>query len=357
MAQIYTAQDPLGLSRLAEMNLRKRELGIREQEAARRGELQNLQMQTMRAQEQTRLSGLREKQRALQEQQRLKQGLGEAFQQEQGGNRYQIERQYYIQNNLNDRLMKLDARIMKQVEQLEKVDKEAAKDLFNMTIGEANGIEAHEEEEKDGEKWTKATVLRDGVPTVVQIRDRDGFQRVVGEARALPQYFKKENAIVKPLLDKMPAMEQEAEMAKVADGRSQKMLEILDRQGDKVTGWSGGIRKALASPAKMIGLNIDSLTDAQILETLLTEGQGALRMQVVGPGQVTEYEQRLLKQVAGGKMSTAKGLRKLLEYNKEKLNSPATITSRASILPIFIAGTLLLIASSTTQDTIFPPKI
>lgn len=179
---------------------------------------------------------------------------------------------------------------------------------------------------KDGEqeKWTTfRDVMRNGKPTAIE-RSNLGNERVVGdEAPPKPGQQinigadKQEMALFEPLLKDLPNRQGEAALAGKAIARIDRSLDLIDKHGDSITGVSGAIKRTLAPYATTVGLNTAEMDDSQILTSLLTEGQGSLRMEVIGPGPVAIYEQKILEQVSGKKISAAEGVKKLLEAARE----------------------------------------
>lgn len=95
-------------------------------------------------------------------------------------------------------------------------------------------------------------------------------------------------------------------------------LELVKKGGNEITGLSGAVKSALAPYATAIGMNTEKMDDAQLLRTLLDANAGSLRMEVVGPGPVTEFEQKILQKVSGKEMAAAEGVKKILEYHRKQ---------------------------------------
>ncbi len=115
--------------------------------------------------------------------------------------------------------------------------------------------------------------------------------------------------------------------------RIDRALDILDKHGNKVTGLSGATRRALAPFATAAGIKIGGMNEAQILQSLLQEGAGSLRMAVIGSGPVSNYEQGILQAVSGGGMSAAEGVRRILGYHREShVNNIEMYNNRVRVL-------------------------
>jgi hypothetical protein len=122
--------------------------------------------------------------------------------------------------------------------------------------------------------------------------------------------------IMEGAVKQLPKNREAALLAKSAVDRIDNALALVEKQGDNIAGWSGAFRRSFAPAAKFLGMDIESMTDAQILDNLLATGQGSLRMQVIGPGPVSDYEGQVLKEVSGRKMAAAEGIKRILEYQR-----------------------------------------
>ncbi len=125
--------------------------------------------------------------------------------------------------------------------------------------------------------------------------------------------MERESGLVEQGIKDIKETKKDVLMSRAAIDRIDQALNIVEKQGDKVAGVQGQIRRALAPFAKTIGMDVQAATDAQLLDSLLTAGAGSLRSQVVGPGPVTNFEQEILQKVSGGKMSYADGIKAVLE--------------------------------------------
>ena len=124
-----------------------------------------------------------------------------------------------------------------------------------------------------------------------------------------------DNALIKKVVNSLPEQQENARSGVKHIKRMNTILDIIDKQGDSVLGLSGAIKRALAPYAAAVGLDTDQMTDAQIFDTLVRTGAGSLRLEVVGPGPVSEYEQKILDAVSGRKMATTDGIKAIIEYN------------------------------------------
>lgn len=146
------------------------------------------------------------------------------------------------------------------------------------------------------------------------LEDLERLKRAGAQTVNMPKItLERESGLVEQGIKDIKENKKDVLMSRSAIDRIDQALNIVEKQGDKVAGVQGQIRRALAPFAKTIGMDVQAATDAQILDSLLTAGAGSLRSQVVGPGPVTNYEQEILQKVSGGKMSYADGIKAVLE--------------------------------------------
>jgi hypothetical protein len=119
---------------------------------------------------------------------------------------------------------------------------------------------------------------------------------------------------LKPILDALPETEQQMQSEAASIGSLQTAKGLLEKHGDEITGFTGSAKRFLAPYASAIGIDSEELSDAEMFKTITDKTAGSFRMEVVGPGPVSEFEQKILQNVSGGKMSYAKGAAQLLDY-------------------------------------------
>lgn len=140
---------------------------------------------------------------------------------------------------------------------------------------------------------------------------------------------KRQSAVVDSMLKDIDKNYQQAQSDAGAINRIDRALDIVKKSGNSVTGLSGAVKAAVAPYATAVGLNTESMNDAEILRTLLDTNAGSLRLEIVGPGPVSNYEQGILQSVSGKKISAAQGVKQLLEWNRrQKERSVKTFNSR-----------------------------
>ena len=132
MPPILTAQDPLGFGRLAAQNLANRELSIREQEAGRRGQLQDIQIAQAQSTEQSRLTNLAR-------QQQMQQGLSQALANiPEGENRFTVTHNFLQNNGFQTEAAAVREEQGKLIDRLG--SDEAQAQLFNSTLGRVENV-------------------------------------------------------------------------------------------------------------------------------------------------------------------------------------------------------------------------
>jgi hypothetical protein len=120
--------------------------------------------------------------------------------------------------------------------------------------------------------------------------------------------------VLESIIKDLPKLKTEADEAKTNMDRIDKMTELLDKG---LGGKTGQIKAWLAPYAESMGINSQSLNDAQTYELLATTLGGSMRVAVVGPGPVSEYEQKLLQKVNAGGNAAAGAARELLKFYKD----------------------------------------
>lgn len=93
-----------------------------------------------------------------------------------------------------------------------------------------------------------------------------------------------------------------------------KMLDLIDKEG--VTGKGGQVKAFLAPYAEAAGITSKELQNAQTYEVLTRLLAGPARLDLVGSGQVSNFEQDLLSKLSGGGGTAKEAARGILEYNR-----------------------------------------
>jgi len=152
----------------------------------------------------------------------------------------------------------------------------------------------------------------------------------------------------KTVIHSMPKLQEEAVTASTGLIRLNRMTELIQAgAGGKV----GQLKAALAPWAEAAGIDSASFNEAQEYELLATTLQGSFRLAMVGSGQVSDYEQRLLSKInAGGNAAIPaakelinfyrkQGMMKINNYNKtsEALSEESPLIGRI-YTPIDVGG-------------------
>ena len=118
----------------------------------------------------------------------------------------------------------------------------------------------------------------------------------------------------KALVKGLPKLKEEAMGANGSIERIDTMLNLVK---GGVGGKKGQILSALAPYAEMIGVNTKSMNDAQTYEIMAKTIGGSMRMQIVGPGPVSNYENQLLQKISGGGSAATPAATELLSYYRK----------------------------------------
>jgi hypothetical protein len=118
----------------------------------------------------------------------------------------------------------------------------------------------------------------------------------------------------KTLIKKMPTLREDAVTANSGLDRIKEMEGLLDKGAG---GKYGKFLAAIGPYAEAIGFKSEKMTDAQAYEVLAKTLGGSMRMAIVGPGQVSNYENQLLQKVSGGGDVGRDAARELLNYYKK----------------------------------------
>ena len=130
----------------------------------------------------------------------------------------------------------------------------------------------------------------------------------------------RESDLGKATIERLSKLEPEAQTARSNINRINIMFQSIDKYGEDIVGIEGMFRNTFAPVLKYVpGIDIEKLNAAQMLKLLTTAGVGGIRSEIVGPGQVSNFEQQIMQQVAGGKMAAADGLRQVLAFQKDQL--------------------------------------
>lgn len=135
-------------------------------------------------------------------------------------------------------------------------------------------------------------------------------------------------------LEKMQAT---ARQSKNGIGTIDRALDLVD-QG--VTGKAGQAKAFIAPYAEALGIDVKNLNDAATFQALTKVITGPMRMDIIGPGPVSEYEQKLMQSLGGGGGQAQAAARELLQHYRkaaiDKINDyNSSATDASSLSPNF----------------------
>ena len=115
----------------------------------------------------------------------------------------------------------------------------------------------------------------------------DKSTTVIQQAGGNNSLGKLDSEAIKGLIKTMPTAKQEATAAADSQTRIDKMLTLLEGGAG---GKAGQLSAVLAPYAEATGLKSKFLSDAKLYETLAKTIGGSMRVAIVGPGPVSNYE-------------------------------------------------------------------
>lgn len=114
---------------------------------------------------------------------------------------------------------------------------------------------------------------------------------------------------------KLPELRKDASLAKSGVAKIEKMFTLLDAGAG---GKMGQVRALIAPYAEALGISSREMNDAKTYEVLARTIGGSMRMEIVGPGQVSNYENQLLQTVSGGGANGIAAARELLNFYRNE---------------------------------------
>ena len=138
-------------------------------------------------------------------------------------------------------------------------------------------------------------------------------------------------ALIRETADNLPKMRASASSQKTNIQSINRALSLV--KTGNVTGKGGQLRSFLAPYAEFAGANTEGMDEAQTFQLLTRVIVGPMRLDIIGPGPVSEWEQKLMQQISGGGGSAKAAAKELLstykrlaqnkvnEYNEAATNS------------------------------------
>ncbi len=139
----------------------------------------------------------------------------------------------------------------------------------------------------------------------------------------------------KAMIKTLPELKTDAEKANSNLVKLRQLISYIE-QGD--AGAMGQLKASLAPYAEALGYNSKSLSNAQTYQLLAKTIVGPMRLEMVGTGNASNWENALLQSVSGGGRTAAAAAKELLNfYSREAMkkinNYNATVDSLAEVSP------------------------
>jgi hypothetical protein len=121
-----------------------------------------------------------------------------------------------------------------------------------------------------------------------------------------------------PLLKSLPKLKQDAQQA---ESRVKMYSELSDMLDKGAGGLVPGLKGILAPIAEAMGVDSSKMSEAQAFQLMARAGVGKMRLELVGSGQVSNFEQDLMQRLSGGSIKTSRAAAKQLfdYYAKESV--------------------------------------
>lgn len=180
---------------------------------------------------------------------------------------------------------------------------------------------------KEPDEWVSTTVKMGGKDVRIRTNVRTGKEEQVSTGpnpgTTVNVGTDKANIeVIKSVIKELPDLKKGANDALVNLDRIDRMNALLDKG---LGGKTGQVKAWLAPYAESLGINVKSLDDAQTYELLAKTLGGSMRMQIIGPGSVSDYEQKLLGSISAGGNAATGAARELLKFYRksaiDKINS------------------------------------
>lgn len=104
--------------------------------------------------------------------------------------------------------------------------------------------------------------------------------------------------IIMPQVRQLPKLKQAAQDASINAAKYDNLSKILAK--GNAGGIAGGLKAVLAPVAESMGMDVTNLSEAQAFQLMARAGAGGMRLALIGPGQVSNYEQDLIQKLSGG---------------------------------------------------------
>ena len=143
--------------------------------------------------------------------------------------------------------------------------------------------------------------------------DNIATKRLIAEvARGNQSPYDKQ--IVTKTLTELPKLKKAAIEGQNSLKQTKRALELIEKG---VTGKGGQLKAFLAPYAEMIGMPNDNLNDAQAFQLFARAIIGPMRLEMLGPGPVSEWEQQLMQKLSGGGGAAKPAAKELIGYYRQ----------------------------------------
>ena len=143
--------------------------------------------------------------------------------------------------------------------------------------------------------------------------DNIATKRLIAEvARGNQSPYDKQ--IVTKTLTELPKLKKAAIEGQNFLKQTKRALELIEKG---VTGKGGQLKAFLAPYAEMIGMPNDNLNDAQAFQLFARAIIGPMRLEMIGPGPVSEWEQQLMQKLSGGGGAAKQAAKELIGYYRQ----------------------------------------
>ena len=143
--------------------------------------------------------------------------------------------------------------------------------------------------------------------------DNIATKRLIAEvARGNQSPYDKQ--IVTKTLTELPKLKKAAIEGQNTLKQTKRALELIEKG---VTGKGGQLKAFLAPYAEMIGMPNDNLNDAQAFQLFARAIIGPMRLEMIGPGPVSEWEQQLMQKLSGGGGAAKPAAKELIGYYRQ----------------------------------------
>ena len=143
--------------------------------------------------------------------------------------------------------------------------------------------------------------------------DNIATKRLIAEvARGNQSPYDKQ--IVTKTLTELPKLKKAAIEGQNSLKQTKRALELIEKG---VTGKGGQLKAFLAPYAEMIGMPNDNLNDAQAFQLFARAIIGPMRLEMIGPGPVSEWEQQLMQKLSGGGGAAKPAAKELIGYYRQ----------------------------------------